>query len=671
MTKAVPMRLIIIGILVVFITAGHAEVKMETKPADTFAEAFDFYSYSEYTEALPLFLSLYRKEETNDHLLYLIAVCYINIEGQRQRALPFLEEAAKNISVDHQAGSFDEKSAPPECLYHLGVAYRLAYRFEESLGSFSRLKDLLEDKYDMHKIERETGLTKNAAMFFNNRENIRTYSTEELPATDPLHSNIVISGDESAMVYTEPQRFYDAVFYTSRTGEGWSRPVNITMQLKSDGLAYPVSLSYDGDELYLYQYDLRTNTNLYVSRKENGRWSAMEKLGSNINSAAFEQHAAVTKNRSTLYFSSSRLPGKGFDIYRSRLDENQQWGPAENLGYPVNTDFDESFPFISPDGNTLFFSSTGHTGMGGYDIFFSQKSAEGTWSVPRNLGYPVNTPDQDAFLIPTGDGTTAYMNLRQESNNDIRVFQKISSFMVDPGPPWAVLNLMASSIDEHKDLPVDITILQTHPFDSIIRLRAQSSRNDTEVKLPWGNYQVEFSSTGHQPESLPFSIPEYYPEKKYYVSATLKGVELPGETISARILELEPVFFGFDRHLPDEGSLAVTGKLAGILNEYKDIVIELKGYTDALGPAAYNKHLAGLRAGSVADALIEKGVEKERISITAVGMGDYIARNRTVEGGDSPEGRKFNRRVEFVLINIPGQIRVENKDTVPEHLKEN
>lgn len=599
------MRTLITGIVIFCLLCGKALSQWSSDPVEIFEEAYEYYFFGEYSEALPLFLALLRNDPGNSNLNFLTGVCYFNIDGQRQRALPFLEEAAKNVSIDYTEESFDEKRAPVDCLWYLGVAYRLAFRFEESLESFDRLTGILEHIYDMRNIIREKEITKDAEIFFKNERPVGRVIAEGRPEPDAMNRNIVVSGDESTIAYSGSLKFYDAVFVIRKTDDGWSRPSNITMQIGSDGMAYPVFLSWDGSEIYLYQYDRLANANLYVSNLQNNRWSAMRKLNENINSAGYEQNASVTRDGRSIYFSSNRLSGHGgFDIYRSVLDRNNEWGPAENLGYPVNTPFDESYPFISPDGKKLFFSSKGHRGMGGYDIFISHMKVDGTWSEPRNLGYPFNTPDNDAFIMPVGDGTEAYANLRKADNPDLREFIKIGGLDVDP-PPMAILIM---------------------------------------------NIQSEYPDEG---DSLP---------------VVMKPVQPPVAEAFPLIVETEPVLFGFDSYDLDRKAREITLGIAQILTEHTGILIEVRGYTDALGPASYNRGLAERRARAVAGALVAGGIDNDRITVIAVGMKDYLARNTTDDGRDNPEGRKFNRRVQFVLSDLPGHIKQAEKMIIPEHL---
>ncbi len=663
-------------IFTIMVVEGKSQWRMSNR--EIFEESYEFFEYGEYNEALPGFTTLLREDEDNYYLRYLAALCFLNIEGQRHRALPYLQKASGNISIDHTEGSYEERSAPAEALYYLGIAFRMEYRFEESINAFGSLIELIEDIYDTQTIEREIEITQNASIFYQNSYCPGILPDEKTPPVEPQHSNLAVSGDRTVAIYTEEQRFYDAVFFTMFDGENWSRPRNITMQIGSDGLAYPVFLNHDGTILYLTRHDRFEGTNLYISKRSDDNWSSMEKLGEQINSSAFEQHASITEEGSTLYFASNRTGGKGgFDIYRSRLNEMGQWGAPENLGAPVNTPYDDSFPYISPCGKTLYFSSKGHTGMGGYDIFVSYKEGEGNWSVPRNLGYPVNTPFDDVMFLPSGDGKTALTRLRTQEWPDPGEYQLIQLY--DISGAEAIVRLSGYSGNKYScdSLTVRVEIRRISPSaDTALDIFIEEG-SYYEKELPWGEYVATFTAPGHNPEQHYFSIPEYFPEDEYIVSSILQtSVQAREEDrleyISSEkdlfTLELKPVFFSFDSHSPRQSSLEMISVVAGFMKSYSDVKVELKGYTDSMGPAAYNKYLAGLRAEKVASMLAEKGIEKERINVNPVGMKEYIARNRTEDGRDCIEGRSYNRRVEFVFINLPEKSEITNALVVPDNL---
>ena len=202
---------------------------------------------------------------------------------------------------------------------------------------------------------------------------------------------------------------YD-IFLSTMTDNVWSAPRNMTTVLGTGKYMKTCDLSYDGLTLLLTLDDFM-NADIYMSRFNKGKWSKVEPLGKEINTKGNETHASLSADGKVLYFTSNRKGGEGdMDIYKSEQDEKGGWGKAVNLGPAVNTPYNEETPFVTDDGKKLFFSSEGHDGMGGYDIFSYDLSNPGAGAI--NAGYPLNTTDNDLFFVPWGDGTTGYYSFR-------------------------------------------------------------------------------------------------------------------------------------------------------------------------------------------------------------------------------------------------------------------
>ena len=216
-------------------------------------------------------------------------------------------------------------------------------------------------------------------------------------------------------------KFYDAIFYSVNIDNEWIEPVNINPQIISDGDLYPASISYNGNELYLVK---RTNdiTDIYVSYLVDCIWTKAEKLNNNINSSFNETHACISEDGRLLYFTSDRPKGiGGLDIYTSEKDKDNQWSKPKNLGETINTEFDEDTPFITNKGKRLFFSSKGHYNMGGFDIFYSEMDYN-NWLTPVNIGYPINNTGDNLFFMPVEGGEIAYIskfNDKKTENKEI------------------------------------------------------------------------------------------------------------------------------------------------------------------------------------------------------------------------------------------------------------
>jgi tetratricopeptide (TPR) repeat protein len=382
----------------------------EEKIKNMFVEAESYFLFEEYKDALPLYQKILQADPENFNINYKIGICYLNDVYQVQKAIPYLEKAVKGISSSSKTNSLKEKMAPPEAFYYLGNAYRANNRLKDATEAYEQFKLVLDPAvYDIQLVDDQIEACKVAG----DEESKPMYYTS-LNLGEPVNErfeeiNPVVSGDETVIAFTRKLQFYDAVFCSRKVNGKWSDPVNLTEAFGVDGNSYTTGISYKGDEIYVYRSD-NFDGNLYVSKYKNGTWSKLEKLNSNINTKYWESHASVSKDGRTLYFTSNRAGGYGgLDIYKSERKKNGDWGPALNLGPVINSKYNEDTPFITADGNTLYYSSMGHYNMGGYDIFYSTRLDNGQWAKPINAGYPLNTTNDDLFFDPVGDGAFAYM----------------------------------------------------------------------------------------------------------------------------------------------------------------------------------------------------------------------------------------------------------------------
>jgi hypothetical protein len=381
----------------------------EEKLKEIFVEAESYFLFEEYKDALPLYQRILQMDPENYNINYKIGICYLNDVYQVQKSIAYLEKAVQGISPDCKTNSHKERRSPPESFYYLGDAYRSNNKLDKAVEAYEQFKLILDPVvYDAALVEEQIVACKVAAdqqkdpMYFIS-VNLGEGINDRFEELNPL-----ISGDEKVLVFTRKLQFYDAVFYCRRDNGKWTEPLNLTPSFGVDGNSYSTGLSYNGDELFVYRSD-NFDGNLYVSKYRNGKWSKLEKLNGNINTKYWESHASLSKDGRTLYFTSNRDGGYGgLDIYKSERTRSGDWGPAINLGPVINSRYNEDTPFVTDDGNTLYFSSIGHYNMGGYDIFYSTRLDNGQWSKPLNAGYPLNTTRDDLFFVPLRDGAYAY-----------------------------------------------------------------------------------------------------------------------------------------------------------------------------------------------------------------------------------------------------------------------
>ncbi|MDQ3048487.1 MAG: hypothetical protein M3R27_13145, partial [Bacteroidota bacterium] len=369
-----------------------------------------------YLRALPLYLELMNAHPEEEYFKIKAGICYLYKSDEKLRSIELFESV--------------EKSNPksPDIYFYLGRAYHLNYKFEESITAFNKYiatspsinQRLLSEKY----IEN----SKNAKVYVelkvkceikNIGPTINTESQEYVP---------VISSDEAVLIYTytgprstgglmddlfneDPKgSYYEDVFISQRVGEEWLTSQSIGPNINTKNHDASIALSSDGQKLFVFHSTDKDGGDIYMSVLEGEIWGVPKPLGPTVNSKEWEGSVSLSANGTTLYFASEREGGTGArDIYVCKQMPDGSWGKAENLGPVINTQYNEDSPFIHPDGITLFFSSEGHSSIGGYDIMYSVFK-EGNWTEPVNLGYPINTPEDERFYVLTADGEHGYFS---------------------------------------------------------------------------------------------------------------------------------------------------------------------------------------------------------------------------------------------------------------------
>jgi hypothetical protein len=402
-------RLLFYLINILLIASPSLYGQGEEKLKSMFVEAESYFLFEEYKDALPLYQRILQNDPENFNINYKIGICYLNDIYQVQKSLPYLEKAVKGVSPASKTNSFKEKQAPQEAFFYLGNAYRANNRLDDAIEAYKQFKLVLDPLvYDVELLDAQIEACHVAADEEANPMYFISSSLGEKINDRFEEYNPVVSGDESVLVFTRKLQFYDAVFCSRKENGKWTDPVNLTPFFGVDGNTVSSGLSYNGDELFAYRSD-NFDGNLYVSKYKNNKWSKLEKLNGNINTKYWESNASLSKDGKTLYFTTNRSGGYGgLDIYKSTRTRGGDWGPAINLGPVINSKYNEDTPFVTEDGNTLYFSSMGHYNMGGYDIFYSTRLDNGQWSKPINAGFPLNTTNDDLFFNPVGDGSYAY-----------------------------------------------------------------------------------------------------------------------------------------------------------------------------------------------------------------------------------------------------------------------
>jgi hypothetical protein len=407
-------RAVFLFITLVFINSVYAQE--DNSLQEQFLEAEFFFMNEDYSDAIGSYLQLYEKLPENANLAYRIGVCYLNISGKKNLSVAYLESASKNISAKVKEGSITQLAAPYDALYELATAYRINYMFDKAKETFGKYSMTLlpDDRENREFIAHEIEICGRAKELIAKPVAFTEENLGEIINDEKANFNPLISADGKTFAFMVTLKFYDAVMLSKLEKGKWSPPLNITPELQIDGDIFISCLSSDGKLIFLSKDD-NSNSDIYTGSYNGTTWTKAVKLNKNINTKYWESHGFISEDGQKLIFASDRPGGfGGLDLYISQKIKGD-WGPAVNMGPEINTEFNEDRPFIINGGKLLFFCSQGHANMGGYDLFRSQLQSNNLWSDPENLGYPINTPDDNTFFMPAADGKSGYYSVLRET----------------------------------------------------------------------------------------------------------------------------------------------------------------------------------------------------------------------------------------------------------------
>lgn len=376
-----------------------------------------------YHQALNAFLEAYKFDSTNSNINYKIGYCYLQTESSKALSLKYLERGVQHTTKMYNDDDKNEMIAPINAYYYYGKALHLNYRFDEAIANYQKFKSYLSPNKNadlIKEVNRAIEISQNAKSLYATPVNfVITNMGDSINSPYPDYS-AVISADENTLIFTSRRQgstggdltddgmYYEDIYISHKKKDGtWTSAVSISPNINTSEHEASVGLIADGQTLLIYKD--AGNGDIYSSKLDGENWTFPEPLGPEINNPnTWETSACLTSDGNTIYFVSNRSGGMGGrDIWTCVKLPNGKWSKATNLGPPINTEYDEESPFIHPLDNTLFFSSKGHNTMGGFDIFFSEKTEKG-WGEPQNMGYPVNTTDDDLYYVTSPDGKRGY-----------------------------------------------------------------------------------------------------------------------------------------------------------------------------------------------------------------------------------------------------------------------
>ena len=620
-----------------------------------------------------LALEEYRKADkfnpNNALLNYKIGRCHL-IDNDKSVAIKYLEKA---ISLDDRI-TLEMKYNDVYLL--LAKAYHSAYKFDEAIENYKEHKNKLTPEYlaleaemlDKKIEECHTGkdmLSNPARVFVDNMgERVNSAYPDYRPLVVPEENMIIYT---SARENTTGQRrdddsyYFEDIYATFYEETGWTIPEN-SYDLNSNNHDATAGISSDGSILYIYKSS--GGNNLYESQLVNDIYTLPYKMDGRINNGFKQSSASLSFDKTTLYFTSIREDGYGGqDIYIVKKDSRNKWMEPVNIGATINTPYDEEGVFISLDGKTIYFSSKGHNSMGGFDIFKSE-FIDGRWTNPVNLGYPINTPEDDVFFTMAASGQRGYYSSKKEDGfgshdlymitflgaskplkiqeNDILFAYSSRDLFPVLAPPIEQNTVLEGVIlDEVSLSPLQATIEITDNAKNEILASFESNSQNGAYLIslkPGKNYGITVSRKDYMFHSENFNIPADAEARKIKKDILLKKME-----VGVKIV-LNNIFFDFNKATLRPESVAELDRLTRLLEETTSLKIEISGHTDNVGSAGVNQKLSEQRAKAVVDYLLDKGIAAERLEFKGYGKTQPVATN------DTPEGRQQNRRTEFKVM---------------------
>jgi outer membrane protein OmpA-like peptidoglycan-associated protein/Tol biopolymer transport system component len=555
-----------------------------------------------------------------------------------------LEKAMKNSEI-------------PLILRRLGEASFLQEQYGKALDYFQKYVERAKLKPDqLQEMERRM---ENCRFAINAIQNPVDFHPERLPPTvnstfDEYWPSLSI--DQQQLIFTRliklPGQQPQEDFYLSVYGpDGWEKatPVTEINTLENEGAQ---SLSADGNILFFTACNRPGgygSCDIYYSVRRNGKWNVPVNAGAPLNSAYWEAQPSFSSDGRFLYFASNRPGGRGGrDIWRAEVLDIEpngriKWAKPENLGDSINTPGNETSPFIHPGNRDFYFASDYHTGMGGYDLFLSRLINDSVFSRPRNLGYPVNTVNDEQGLHISADGLTAFFSSARDTVTGLDIY----SFKVDESirpHPATYVRAFVSDAETRERVQARIDLLNLAQPDEKPRTEITDSKGEILVCLPAGNdYSFSVSKEGYlfYSNSFNLSVPRqiYNP---YDLDILLTPVKEGAE------MNLYNIYFETDsfRILPE--SEPELQKLVDFLKDNSRLEVEIQGHTDDTGTAERNLELSQKRAQSVVEFLVLHGIKKERLEWTGYGQDRPVAENNT------EEGRRLNRRTTIKILGNGG-----------------
>lgn len=383
----------------------------------------------DYSAALEILQEMKVLDPENCNTHFFIGNCLMNIPNREKEAIPYYEKALESLTIAYKIANAREKNAPIDAIELLGNAYHMNYEFEKAIEKYEFYGNFLSEYNEdaVRSNERKIRRSKNALKLVQNPVDVKIYPLETIN-TEFSEYKPLLNAQENTMFFTAKKPdgltdnkddqgdFYEHIYSSEKVDNNWTKAKLIPSPINTIKSTSALYLSADGQ--YLLSSMVNNDKNhgplgrgIFESYKNGNLWTDPQIFQNKVNSSYLETSACMDLNKNMVFFVSDRDGGLGGkDLWMIKKLENGSWSLPQNLGEPINTEYDEESPYFHSDGKTLYFSSKGHSSIGGLDIFKSELDKELNWSSPKNMGYPINTVNDDLSFVPSVTGNRAYFS---------------------------------------------------------------------------------------------------------------------------------------------------------------------------------------------------------------------------------------------------------------------
>ncbi|HSH51917.1 MAG TPA: OmpA family protein, partial [Bacteroidales bacterium] len=594
-----------------------------------------------YPKALEHYLRAYKYNSDCAKLNYKIGVCYLST-NEFYKATEFLEKSyLKNENVTD------------DIHFMLARAYHLNLNFDQAIDNYKAYYSsfsVKELEYIDVNIDKYIKECKYGKELVNNPVRVIINNLGSRVNSEYDDYNPVLHPSQDLLYFTSRReteknkrldidnKFIENIFFSDQAGELWKKPKLLENKLESKNNESVLLFSKDGNEIYLYN-GKKNGGEILVSELKNDKWKSPKTLKGNISSKHKETTIALSPDEKEVIFVSNQEGTiGGMDLFYSKLDEKEKWSEPINLGAAINTPFDEEGVYWHPNEDKVYFSSQGHNSMGGFDVFVMERDVDKMWSNPENLGYPINTPNDDLFLKMDENNKQAYYSsIRQNGNGGLDLYKiiflgeekelKITTdniylaweykpvddlFYISPQELKVdtALFMVGMITDSKLGTPIQakVEVIDTE-LSKIIATGLSDTLGNYKIRIPEKkDYGVEVTAKNY----LFYVTIINLSDKQVIDSKVRANFQLDRIDVGAKMI-LKNIFFETNKATLKPESTAELERVATLLKENPGIRLEISGHTDNVGSYRANQKLSEARAKSVVNYLIDQGVDKSKL----------------------------------------------------------